>query len=220
MKALTEKLIESGQTHRVLNDVQLKRMLGGSNASRYGLVNRAMKAGELYRIKRGLYILNEKYRAYSLHPFSLAQTIEPGSYISLETALAFHGWIPEAVYTTASILSGRKSNRLEHEKFGSFSFHPLAIEKGHFLELVTREKVADQTVLIAKPVRALMDLVCLRKKEWQGMDWLLEGMRIDDDCLRTINSAEIKTLKLVYKQKRVKKFLEELGLVLGKGVRE
>ncbi len=220
MKSLTEKLIESGQNHRVLNDMQLKRMLGGSDASRYGLVNRAMKAGELYRIKRGLYILNEKYRTNPLHPFALAQSIEPGSYISLETALAFHGWIPEAVYTTASILPGRKTKRYEHEKFGSFSFHPLAIEKGYFLELVTREKVGEQTMLMAQPARALMDLVCLRKIEWQGMDWLLEGMRIDDDCLRTINSAEIRTLKMVYKQKRVKKFLEELGLALGKGVRE
>jgi len=220
MQPLTEKIIESDHVNRVLNDMQLRRMLGGSDASRYGLVNRALKVGELCRIKRGLYVLDDKYRNYSLHPFALAQLIEPGSYVSLETALSFHGWIPEAVYTTASILPGRKSKRFEHEKFGSFSFHPLAIEKGHFLELVTREKVGEQTMLIAKPVRALMDLVCLRKKEWQGMDWLIKGMRIDYDYLSTVNSAEIRTLKLVYKQKRVKHFLDELSLAQGKGVRE
>ena len=215
MRSLTEKIIDSSQANRVFNDAQLRRLLGASDASRYGLVNRALKVGELHRVKRGLYVLDNKYRNDPLHPFALAQALEPGSYVSLETALAHHGWIPEAVYTTASILPGRKSKSYEHEKFGSLTFHPLAIETGYFLELVMRQKVGDQTMLIAKPVRALMDLVCLRKKEWQGMDWLVEGMRIDYETLRTINSAEIRTLKLVYKQKRVKKFLDELARELG-----
>ncbi len=215
MKSLTEKLIESGEANRVLNDIQLKRLLAASDASRYGLVNRALKVGELHRVKRGMYVLDDKYRDYPLHPFALAQMIAPGSYVSLETALAHHGWIPEAVYTTASILSGRKSKHYEYEKFGSFSFHPLAIETGYFLELVMRQKVGEQAMLIAKPIRALMDLVCLRKKEWQGIEWLIDGMRIDYDYLRTINNADIRTLKFVYKQKRVKKFLEELSRELG-----
>ena len=215
MKSLTEKLIDSGQANRVLNDTQLKRLLAASDASRYGLVNRALKVGELHRVKRALYVLDNKYRDYPLHPFALAQMLEPGSYVSLETALAHHGWIPEAVHTTASILSGRKLKNYEHEKFGSFTFHPMAIEKGHFLELVMRQKAGEQTMLIAKPIRALMDLVCLRKKEWQGIDWLIDGMRIDYEYLGKVNSAEIKTLKLVYKQKRVKKFLDELSRELG-----
>jgi len=78
-----------------------------------------------------------------------------------------------------------------------------------------RQKAGEQTMLIAEPIRALMDLVCLRKKEWQGIDWLIDGMRIDYEYLGKVNSAEIKTLKLVYKQKRVKKFLDELSRELG-----
>jgi hypothetical protein len=215
MKSLTEKLIDSGQANRVLNDAQLRRLLAASDASRYGLVNRALKVGELHRVKRALYVLDNKYRDYPLHPFVLAQMLESGSYISLEMALAHHGWIPEAVYTITSILPGRKSKSYDHEKFGSFTFHPLAIERGHFLELVLRQKAGEQTMLIAKPIRALMDLVCLRKKEWQGIDWLIDGMRIDYEYLRTVNNAEIRTLKLVYKQKRVKKFLDKLSKELG-----
>ena len=211
MKLLTEKIIESDQVNRVFNDMQLKRMLGGSDARRYGLVNRALKVGELHRIKRGLYVLDNKYRDNPLHPFALAQMMAPGSYVSLETALAHHGWIPEAVYTTASILPGRKSKNCDHDKLGSFSFHPLAIHEGYFLELVLREQVAQQAMLIAKPVRALMDLICLRKMEWQGVDWLTEGMRIDYEYLRTITNADIGILKLVYKHKLVKKFLDKLS---------
>lgn len=215
MKSLTGKLIDADQANRVLSDTQLKRLLAGSDASRYGLVNRALKVGELHRAKRALYVLDDKYRDYPLHPFALAQMLESGSYVSLETALAHHGWIPEAVYTTASILSGRKSKSYEHEKFGNFTFHPLAIEKGYFLELVMRQKEGEQTMLIARPIRALMDLVCLRKNEWQGIDWLIDGMRIDYEYLKTINSTELRTLKLVYKQKRVRKFLDELSRELG-----
>ena len=215
MKSLTEKIMESDQVNRVFSDAQLSRMLGGSDARRYGLVNSALKVGELHRVKRGLYALDNRYRDYPLHPFALAQVMVPGSYVSLETALAYHGWIPEAVFTTASILPGRKSKNYDHEKLGSFSFQPLAIHKGYFLELVLREQVNQQAILIAKPVRALMDLICLRKKEWQGMDWLTEGMRIDYEYLKMINGADIRSLKLVYKQNRIRKFLDELSRELG-----
>lgn len=215
MKSLTEKIIETDKINKVFGDAQLKRMLNGSDARRYGLVNRALNAGELHRVRRGLYVLDNKYRDYPLHPFTLAQMMVPGSYVSLETALSYHGWIPEAVYTTASILPGRKSKNYEYEKLGSFSFHPLAIQRGYFLEQVLRHQIEEQTMLIAKPVRALMDLVCLRKNKWQGMDWLIEGMRIDYEYLKTIKSAEISSLKMVYKHKRVNNFLEGLSRELG-----
>jgi hypothetical protein len=184
--------------------------LGGSEARRYGLVNRALKAGELLRVKRGLYVLANKYRGYPLHPFALAQTLVPGSYVSLETALAYHGWIPEGVYTTASILPGRKFKEFQHEGLGYFTFHPLATNKGYFLELVERLKINEQTMLMAEPIRALMDLVCLRKMKWQGLGWLVEGLRIDPDYLRKITNADIRILKEVYKHKQVKEFLDAL----------
>ena len=210
MQALTEKIMQTDLVNRVFNEQQLGRKLGGSDARRYGLVNRALKAGELHRVKRGLYVLDNKFRDYPLHPFALAQVLVPGSYISLETALAHHGWIPEAVYTIACITPGRKSKDYNHEKPGSFSFHPLAINKGCFLELVERLQIDQQSMLVAKPVRALMDLVCLRKTEWEGKSWLTEGLRIDDDHLRSITDTDIRTLKLVYKHKRVKAFLAAL----------
>lgn len=42
---------------------------------RYGLVNRALKAGELIRLTRGSYLLADRYRDYSGHSFALAQAI-------------------------------------------------------------------------------------------------------------------------------------------------
>ena len=215
MQTLTEQLIDRGFNNRVIVDSQLARLTTGTPQRRHSLVNRAMKAGELLRLRRGTYLLAEKYRDYTAHPFTLAQGYVPGSYVSFETALAHHGWIPEAVYTTASVTPGRKSYAYDHPQLGSFSFHPLATHAGYFLELVNREQINKQTMLVARPIRALMDLVCLRKAEWQGMKWLQESLRIDDEHLRKITSADIRTLKLVYKHKRVKDFLESLARELG-----
>ena len=215
MQTLTHKIIELGLSNRILTDTQLARLLEGSRQRRYNLVNRALKSGELLRLRRGCYLLAPTWRDSPAHPFALAQAIVPGGYVSFETALSHHGWIPVAVYTTACVTPGRKALDYEHPVFGSFSFHPLAIQAGYFLELVERKQIAEQTMLVAEPIRALMDLVCLRKAEWQGMGWLTEGLRIDNEHLRNVTSADIRTLDLVYKQKRVKAFLKSLAKELG-----
>jgi len=215
MQTLTEQLIEEGLQNRVLTDIQLGRLLHGSNQRRYNLVNRATKAGELIRLRRGLYMLPDKYRSHPCHPHVLAQSLVPGSYVSLETALASHQWIPESVHTTASIIPGRKAKEFKYEALGRFTFHPLAIESGCFLELVERVQLGDRVALVARPVRALMDLVCVKKMEWQGLAWLVQGMRIDEDVLGGITQAELRTLKQVYKHKRVKNFLAEFEVALG-----
>ncbi len=211
MQTLTTKIIDLDLSNRVLTEAQLSRLLDGSPQRRYNLVNRALKSGELLRLRRGVYLLDQKWRDYPSHPYALAQALVPGSYVSFETALSHHGWIPEAVYTTASVTPGRKSLNFEHARFGSFSFYPLATQVGYFLELVGRERVSEQSMLVAEPIRALIDLVCLRKVEWQGMGWLVEGLRIDHEHLRGISRADIRILELVYKQKRVQNFLRSLA---------
>jgi len=207
MQTLAQKLVDEGLKNRVLTERQLARVLEGSPQSRYGLVNRALKAGELRRLSRGRYLLSDRYRDYPGHPFALAQAFVPGSYVSFETALAYHGWIPEAVYTTACVTPGRKTLLFDPPGFGRFSFHPLALHPGRLLELVLRTQITRQTMWIAQPLRALMDLVCLRKTPWRGLEWLIQGLRVDEDSLRSVKQNELETLMLVYKQKRVKSFL-------------
>lgn len=214
METLTETLREAGYQNRILTEKQLARLLGGADARRYGLVNRALKAGELVRIRRGLYVLADRFRDYKLHPFRVAQALCPGSYVSLETALAHHGWIPEAVYATASIIPGRKSKAVNHPALGRFTFHPLALHRTAFLELVDRIQIDNQTMLVARPARALMDIVCFRKIEWRDLSWLEQGMRIDLADLLTISKADLGTLRSVYKHKAVLDFLAQLELAL------
>lgn len=207
MQTLTELILQTPLAERVFTETELSHRLEGSAQRRHALVNRALKAGELVRARRGLYLLAPHLRKTPCQPFAMAQALLPGSYVSLETALAWHGWIPEAVPVVASVTPYRKTLHYSVPGMGAFSFHPLALQTGFFLELVGREQMAKQTMLVASPLRALLDLVCLRKEQWQGRAWLEQGLRIDAANLDSIQQQDIDILKQVYKQKRVQDFL-------------
>ncbi len=153
MSSLVEHVSAAGLRDRIFSERQLGEALGGSDARRYGLVNRALKGGSLVRIKRGTYTLARSYHSHLVHPFTVAQALLPGSYISFETALAHHGWIPEAVFVTASVTPGRKTLQFDTADFGSFKYHPLAIADYRFLNSVEREPLGKLAAFVAKPWR-------------------------------------------------------------------
>ena len=210
MSKLVNQLVEAGYTDHILTERQIASVLKGSESRRYGLVNRALKDESLTRLKRGIYALGPRYRSTSLHPFAIAQAILPGSYISMETALSYHGWIPEAVYETISIRPGRKTLNYQNDKFGQFTFIPLAHNKYQFLQSVSRQKTETQTVLVAEPLRALMDLVAYRKKNWSNINWVEQGLRIELTNLTQLQAKDFESIDQVYKNKRVHFFQQEL----------
>jgi len=215
MTPLTEQILKRGLADRALTANQIGRLLNGSNARRYGQVNRALKAGELINPRRGLYVVNPVYRKQSLHPFVLAQQMSPGSYVSAESALAFHGWIPESVHTVTSITHGGKSVTYQHDMVGQFEFRRVTTQTGYFLQSVARCELQQQVALVAEPLRALLDLVYLRKFEWRGLDFLTQGLRIDEQRLALTTRADVEQLTLVYKGKREQAFLAALHGALG-----
>lgn len=210
MTPLTELIIKSGHENRTLSVGQLDRLLDGSDARRYGLVNRALKAGELLKARRGLYVLSKDYRKTPVHPFFLAQQLLPGSYVSAESALSYHGWIPEAVTTVLSMTAKGKSVTYQHDILGKFDFRRMTVNSGYFLQAVSRHELQQQVALVAEPMRALIDLVYLRKLSWQGMDFLLQGLRIDEQAIRSVSSLSVTKLLDVYKGKREKVFIRKL----------
>lgn len=215
MTPLTEQIFKAGLADRPLSASQIDRLLGGSDARRYGQVNRALKAGELIKPRRGLYVLNPVYRKQPLHPFVLAQQMLPGSYVSAESALGFHGWIPESVHTVLSMTHGGKSVTYEHAQLGKYEFRRMTTNTGYFLQSVARHELQKQAALIAEPLRALLDLVYLRKFEWQGLGFLSGGLRLDEQQLRNVTGLDISRLTYVYKGKREQAFLSELQKALG-----
>src|SRR3546814_17352002 len=103
MSSLARAASASGLADHILSERRLGDLLGGSDARRYGLVNRALKDGSLIRIQRGVYLLGQQFRSEPALPFAIAQGMVPGSYVSFSTPLAPYGWIPAAVFVPARV---------------------------------------------------------------------------------------------------------------------
>ena len=70
MSTLVEQVLAAGLGKSVFTERQLSEILGGGDARRYGLVNRALEDGSLLRLKRGLYYLKSSNTGDSIHPFA------------------------------------------------------------------------------------------------------------------------------------------------------
>lgn len=77
MQRLTEAIIANGWRARILNEAQLARLLGGTAQRRYNLVNRALRSGELIRLRRGRYRLAASITGRVPHPFVVARALQP-----------------------------------------------------------------------------------------------------------------------------------------------
>jgi len=216
MTKLKDIIIDADFSDHILTDVDLNNLLADTSAARYGLVNKALKKGELIRIRRGLYLLADKYRHQKLSKFFLASRIAPHSYISLESAMSYYGWIPEGVATVTSVIAGNRTKKFI-TPFGEFVFYPLQTNEYEFLTGITRiEEIKGKPYLLASPLRALADYVYIKKIDWESLDYLISGMRIDLEQLTQINRNHFLEMKKIYRSRRVLHFLDSLKQELKK----
>lgn len=209
MLTSTERIIDTGFADNILTEVNLEYIFDKTAASRYGLVNKMLKKGELIKLRRGLYILAAKYRHTKTSKFHLASRIVPHSYISLESALSYHEWIPEEVVLVTSIVSTGR-NRAFQTPFSEFVYYHIPINDYEFLTSVAREEIANVPFFVASPLRALTDYVYVNKINYRGTDFLYKSLRIEKGYIKQIKIDELQTLKRVYRSKRVLNFLNNL----------
>ncbi len=135
-------------------------------------LSRWVASGQIHKVRRGLYALAPPYRRVRPHPFLVANELQRGSYVSLQSALAHHGLIPEHVPVTTSVGSG--ATRRWRTPVGSFDFRDLAPALIYGYRHV--EVVTSQWAFVARPEKALLDLVHLVP----GADRpeYLEGLRL------------------------------------------
>lgn len=135
-------------------------------------LSRWVRAGKLAQLRRGLYVLANPYRKIEPHPFVVGNRLVRGSYVSLESALAFGGHIPEEVVAVTSVTPGRPSTRLT--PLGTYLYrHLSAAYSGGYRSV---EVTHGQRAFVAFPEKALLDLCHLVP----GADdpVYLEGLRL------------------------------------------
>ncbi len=119
-------------------------------------LTRWVKAGKTYQIRRGLYSIAPPYRKKQPHPFLVANFLQRASYVSLQSALAFYGLIPEVVTSTTSVSTGRPE-RLD-TPLGIYEFRHLKTELLFGYQMID---LGGQRALVATPEKALLDLIYL-----------------------------------------------------------
>jgi predicted transcriptional regulator of viral defense system len=120
-------------------------------------LSRWVKDGRLIQLRRGLYMLAPVWRKVEPHPFLVANRLQRGSYVSAQSALAFHGIIPEYVPVVTSVGPGRPET--VQNLLGAFQFNHLARQ---LLFGYSQIEVAPrQLAFVASPEKALLDLIHL-----------------------------------------------------------
>jgi predicted transcriptional regulator of viral defense system len=121
-------------------------------------LSRWTQAGRLYQLRRGLYALAPPFQKVKPHPFLVANRLVGGSYVSLQSALANYGLIPEAVPVTTSVTTARPGQWAT--PLGTFEYHHIKTELLFGYQMV--ELGDGQQTLIAMPEKALLDLIYLQ----------------------------------------------------------
>lgn len=165
-----------------------------------------LKQGSVKRFKRGIYSLVMNRGENGLSKFALANILYSPSFISFESALSHWGLIPEAVYEITSACFQPKKKMFETE-VGMFSYNYSPVTP-FFLDVKQIEGEAN--FLMATALRALFDLINLRRKNYKELSELESDLRVDLVELKKIvqayDASELIELGELYKKANTRKF--------------
>jgi predicted transcriptional regulator of viral defense system len=157
------------------------------------------KKGYLLKLRQGYYMFAEHSDLPDID-YYVANCIYKPSYISLHTALAFFGLIPESVIQIVSITTLKTS--LFKNEIGSFSYK--RIKESLFWGYDYLEFSGNRTVMMAIPEKALLDLLYLYPF-YQTEKEILD-LRLNEDILsESIDYEKLHSFLLLYKSKKLDK---------------
>ncbi len=142
-------------------------------------------------------------------PLVLSGLVYGPSYVSLETALAHYGLIPERVSAITCVTSKRAKSF--ETPIGYFRYHP--IHERVFPVGVTLQATRGGSYFLAEPEKALCDRIALIRglsaiKEVHQV--LEDDLRLDMDAVRSLRLPLIQTISDAYRRKNVLTFLSWL----------
>jgi hypothetical protein len=211
MQSLTEKALVLSPPGGLFDMTAVRNFFpDASEGARKVLVHRAVSAGEVIRLKPGLFLLQPSFRKSDPHPYVVAALLHAPSHISLETALSYHGLIPEAVYQTASVTVAR--SRSFDTPIGRFTFQRVPARNPR--AGVQAVKLGNNAwAFVASALRAIADIVYLRRSVVWAKDrlgFLTDSLRIEEEDLSRIELASCEEIQESLRSRRVREYLEGL----------
>ncbi|MCK5682585.1 hypothetical protein KAJ27_00630 [bacterium] len=158
-------------------------------------LTRWVKKGYLIRLRKGYYSFPE-YRETAGIGFYIANQIYRPTYISLQSALAYHGLIPEAIANLTSV-SPMKTKEFSN-LFGKFQYRTL---KSSLMFGYSALPVDDKRIfLLAEPEKALLDLLYIYP--FYNNEQEINELRLDPDIImNVINRNILQDYTLKFKNK-------------------
>jgi len=163
------------------------------------------KKGLIIKLRNGFYLFPE-YKTRSGFAFYVANRIYRPSYISLHSALAFYGMIPESVVQITSVTS-RKTATFSNA-IGEFSYK--TVKPDLMFGYDVKPMVEGHSFFLAKPEKALIDLLYLYP--FYNTKSEIEELRLDMDFIQ--NDLNINLLKEYSKQIDCKALENRVKLIL------
>jgi hypothetical protein len=153
-----------------------------------------IKKGVLQVLRRGLYVLNPSLSVIQPETFLIANHLMGPSYVSLDSALSYHGLIPERVFEISSVTV--KHNRKFINVTGVYHYIKLPLPYYSF-GIINVVFNANQSVMLASPEKALFDKIVTTKgvvfrSISQAYQYLLKNLRMDEEGLKNLNVAEMR----------------------------
>ena len=147
------------------------------------------RKGLVIRVKRDLYVISKKVHYQEISSELVANHLYGPSYISLETALAFYGLIPERVYVMRSVCM--KMRKWYDTPLGQFEYVKIPAQ---YFQIGIHQEIVDNSYcfLIASPEKALCDLILntnnLRLQSVKAMrTYLEEDLRFEMSALKSFH---------------------------------
>ena len=139
-------------------------------------LTRWQRQGLIVKLRQGFYTFQEACSQPNF-PFFLSNFIYKPSYISLQSALAFYGIIPEAV-TQITAVSSLKTAEFQTGML-QFSYKKV---KPNLIFGYEQKTFGNHTICIATPEKAILDLLYLYP--FYNTELEIENLRLDDDFVR------------------------------------
>lgn len=165
--------------------------------------------GLIIRLRQGYYTFPD-YIGRPDYPFWFANRIYRPSYISLHSALAFYGMIPEAVMQVTSVTSLKTA--LFSNAFGEYSYKSVKAELMFGFDL---KSMADgRTLSFATPEKALLDLLYLNPFYDTEQD--MEDLRLDEGFIsENLNRDLLKAFSYRFENKALEQRITRLMKIYG-----
>lgn len=171
-----------------------------------------LKKGKIIKLKKGLYINGATNRNNPLNEKVIANSLYGPSYLSFDTALSFHGTIPERVTIIQSVTTKRSKCFENPVGYFTYKYAPAAY---YFIGVSWFTSGINEAFLMATPEKALCDKIVYTKnlniRSVKGLaEFLFEDMRYEEENISVFDTDIIRKCSLVGKKQKTLRLLIKL----------